>query len=371
MTRIRWFLVILFAVTITVEVSAQVVPPPVPVIMAPVILPNGIDLQYKGRRLKVGAFIPTGGYTSAVLPFVPTGQTIAPGQPIQIIQPYPPFPAQPYFPGYPNYYYPFYSTPFYGAADNVVTLQIINPPGLGQPRRGLALAPPLEEVDISGIDLDVEPAAKIWNNKPNGPQFAAKGKAAKKVEVAKAPPPEERKVAAKVAANAPKPAQQVAPPVAPKPQPVPLEKRQLDAGMTAFREGEYGIAALRFRQLAEADPPMTRALFLLGQAGIAVGKYQEAIQNLQQGLQRQPNWVQSGFRPKAELYGNDAKRWQQHLTRLEETNRLQPKNADYLFLLGYVAWFDGQRKDAVDYFRQARALAADPQWCDLFLQAAN
>jgi hypothetical protein len=71
------------------------------------------------------------------------------------------------------------------------------------------------------------------------------------------------------------------------------------------------------------------------------------------------------------MYAKDAERFDQQVTRLEQVQRTHPKDADYLFLLGYLAWFDGQRKAAVDYFQQSRALAADPQWADLFLKAAK
>ena len=56
---------------------------------------------------------------------------------------------------------------------------------------------------------------------------------------------------------------------------------------------------------------------------------------------------------------------------IEQTQAKNPKNADYLFLLGYVAWFEGERDRAVDYFQQSRALAAEPRWADVFLKAAK
>jgi len=39
-------------------------------------------------------------------------------------------------------------------------------------------------------------------------------------------------------------------------------------------------------------------------------------------------------------------------------------------LRAYVAWFDGRRAQAVEWFHAARPLAPDPRWIDLFLKHA-
>ena len=56
--------------------------------------------------------------------------------------------------------------------------------------------------------------------------------------------------------------------------------------------------------------------------------------------------------------------------RLEAAQQRQPKGADFLFLLGYLDWFDGHRPEAVQWFQQARPLMEQPRWVDLFLKAA-
>jgi hypothetical protein len=90
---------------------------------------------------------------------------------------------------------------------------------------------------------------------------------------------------------------------------------------------------------------------------------------LQKELARQPDWPMSGFRPRAELYG-DAEAWNAQRERLLIAQKLQPKDADFPFLLGYLSWFDGERDVALDHFQQSRALMADPRWSDLFLKGA-
>lgn len=327
MTRIRCTAALFLGLAINAEATAQFFP----VFGMPIVVQNGIDFQYSGRRLKVNGFIPTGNPYGAVLPVTPT-----------------PFGFQRVGPAYLPYGYGY---PGYGSVEQRVTVHIINPPTLVQPRRGLQ--PYIEQYDLSGIDLDIEPASKIWGKKPEQVARPAPVK-----------PAAEKKV--EVAANVVKPP---APPL-PRVEVVPEGQRLHDLGVKAFRNREYGLAMLRFRQAVTVEPPMPRALFLHGQALIAVGKYRDAAEIIQLGLQVQPLWPGSGFRPKVELYDNQNDEWNEHRKQLEDAQRLQPKNAEYLFLLGYLAWFDGQRDAAVDYFERSRTLAVDPGWNDAFLKVA-
>lgn len=332
MTRIRCTLALLFGLCFAAETPAQFIP----VFNLPTIVQPGISFQLGGRRLRIDGTIPTGDPYTVIIPVTPTPQgfrQVGPG------------------------FVPYGYAPIYGAIDQRVTVQIINPPGLS-PRAGFK-----KVYDVSGIDLDVEPASKIWG--PKKGELVQAPKDAKKVELAKVMPPEEKKP--KVAADLPKPP---APPL-PKVEMVPEGRRLNNLGVTAFRNGEYGLAILRFRQAVDVEPPEPRAVFLRGQASIAVGKYKDAVEAIQRGLQITPDWPLSDFRPKVELYDNDLEAWKEHRKQLEDTQRLDPKNADYLFLLGYLAWFDGEREVAADYFRQSRALAVDPRWCDAFLKAAK
>jgi uncharacterized protein HemY len=148
-------------------------------------------------------------------------------------------------------------------------------------------------------------------------------------------------------------------------------ERFLDLGVAAFKNGEYGLAIRWFREASEADRAPPRAVFYLGQAYLAVGKYREAASVIRDGLDAQNRWPAHAFKPKAELYDNDVLEFKLHREHLEQAQKAAPKNADYLFLLGYWCWFDGQRDAAVDFFQQARVLAADPEAPDLFLRAAK
>jgi hypothetical protein len=338
MTRTRYALAVLAIILATTEVSAQFLPPPI--VGLPVVVPDGIEFRFKSGGLRVRGFIPTGTATTAVLPVLPGG-----APPGMILPPtYFPSPFGPYVSSYPF--------PPLGIVERRITIQTMNPPNLPL-RQGLPRFP-----DVSGIDLDVEPASKIWGDPP----AVAKAKAPKNGEVAKVAPPEKK---IEVAANPAKP------PPAPPPPKVDRRsagERMLDLGVEAFKNREYGIAMLRFRQAADADPTPKRAVFYLGQAYLAVGKYHEAAAVIQQGVENQKTWPASAFRPTLDLYG-DAADLGFHRKQLEDLHKLQPKDAEVIFLLGYLAWFDGQRDAAIAYFEQARPLAANPTAANLFLRA--
>jgi Tfp pilus assembly protein PilF len=342
MTRTRWIFAVLLGFTLTSEASAQFIP----IIGVPIVQQGGIEFHFGGRHLRINGFIPAGGPYAAIVPVAPT-----------------PFGFQQVGPAFIPY-------SAYGSIDRRVTVQIINPPGLA-PRLGLK-----PTYDLSGIDLDVEPASKIWGPKPEIAK-ADKGEAGKKGEVVKAAPQDTKKVEiAKAAPSQDKKEQVAADETKAAVPPTPANvasadgQRLNDLGVAAFRKGEYGLAMLRFRQAGDAENSSPRALFLRGQACIAVGKYTEAAEIIQQGLKLQPDWPASGFKPRIELYDKQEE-WKQQRKQLEQTQAKNPKNADYLFLLGYLSWFDGQRDIAVDYFQQSRALTAEPRWANLFLKAAK
>ncbi len=335
-TRTRCTFALALGIALATNASAQFFPPPV--VGLPIAIPNGIDFRFKSGSLRVKGFIPTGGSTNLILPVIPGGA--APG----MILPATYYPYPPFFP----YAMPQYPFPLMGVVDQRYNLQILNPPGIAA-RAGYVPFP-----DVSGIDLDENPPAKIWGNKPALAKAAVPPRA-----IAKADNP-----APKVQVAA---AQAQAPPAPPKTQ----GECFLDLGVAAFKEGEYGLAIRWFRAADDAAQPPPRALFYLGQAYLAVGKYRDAAKAIRDGLDEQKRWPAFAFRPKIELYDNDVLEFNLHRDQLTDAQRANPKDADFLFLLGYWSWFDGQRDRAVDFFQQARDLAADPVAANLFLRAAK
>jgi tetratricopeptide (TPR) repeat protein len=267
---------------------------------------GGITIQYSGKGLKTGVFVPVG----------PGGVLVNP--------------------------------PVFGSVERRVFVQkvIVGPP----PR---PLAP---DYDLSGIDLDIYSPDRLY---PAGTAPAPR-KAEALLEPKKAPEMPR--------SPAPLPKPEVPAPPA-KPSAAEESQRLMELGKQAFREQEYGLAAMRFRQASELDGANARAFFLLAQAYLAVGQYRDAVQSIEEGLKLDPDWPACDFRPRLELY-TAADDWIEHRARLNEAVKRQPKDASFAFLRAYAAWFDGDRPQAVTWFLAARALSPDPRWVDLFLKHA-
>jgi hypothetical protein len=278
---------------------------------------GGIGFQYSGGRLRLGGFL----------------QSWAAGQ--------------------------YYIAPY-----AVMQRQIIVQPILQAPlERATAAVSTVPKYDLSGIDLDVESPDKLY---PPGtaPLPMPKPVPPKKKEQPKAPE--------KLPAPMPEPVKPLPEDELLKPRPIPADeaKRLLELGIRAFRAGQYGVALVRFRQASEVDPTNTRALFLMGQAHMAVGQYRDALTAIESGLRLQPDWPISDYRPRLELYGDNPDDWRELVHRLEDAVRRRPDDAAALFLRAYTLWFDGERARAAQGFMRARAHTADPRWIDLFLKHA-
>jgi hypothetical protein len=305
--------------------------------------------------------------------------------------------------GVGGYFGGFYPAPF-GFVRNTVSVQVIQPTVVVTRRRITAV----EEIDLSGVDLDRVPASAIWGDGPRREQARAEMARPREPEIVKLParmePPAKKEVVAKVEPKkrevielpgrreAPAKKDGVAkiepkkepPPRKVEPAPKPPEedlwtprtnpsdeaRRLLELGLRAFRADDYGIASLRFRQATEVDPTYNRAFILLAQAELALGNYHEGVLALQAALRLKPEFPATDFHPRVELYGGRDEAWQQHRQRLLETHKRHPRNADYLLLLGFVDWFGDRRVDSLTWFRQARPLLPDPRPADLFLKSA-
>lgn len=339
MTRIRYAMALVLGIAAAGEAPAQFVP----ILPLPAVGQGGIAFRAGGGNLRVAGFVPLGPPYPVVIPATPTPlgfRQVAPAfLPYGVTWGFPPI-----APGFPF--------PGYGVINQRITVQVINPPGLGA-RVGLREVP-----DLSGIDLDVESPDKIWGRKP------AVGVAAARIGGGEKVPEPKRPLAAA-------PAKPEAVPPPPKAEPIPDGARFAELGIAAFRRGEFGVAALRFRQAAESNPPGPRAPFLLGQAYLAIGKYREAADVLRTGLRKNPDWAASVFRPRVELYENRADLWKEHRDALLMAQMGEPKNGDYPFLLGYLAWFDGQRAEALAHFDRARLAGGDLGWHAAFLGVAK
>lgn len=307
------------------EARAQFVPGPFPVpgpVVAPglpVLVPNGIGFDYRGRRLRVSGFFNSGGYSYGILPVAG------------------------YYPGFaPVAPYPI---PTAGFVDSRVSVHMVAPTVTVAPR------PVLEApLDLSGVDLDRSPSPlHEFEGKPRlvprdvPPPIIKRDEEKPKI----VPPPlkEEKK----------------APPVE--------DVNPLAEGLKAFKEEEFGLAALRFEQAAVAAPGKAQPWFLLAQTLVAQGKFRDAVAAIARGLKMDPDFPVSDFRPREDLYKGIDAEYLRHRKMLDDATKADPDNGAFVFLQGYLEWFEGRRPEARKLFTRARTLLADPFVADRFLKA--
>jgi hypothetical protein len=220
-----------------------------------------------------------------------------------------------------------------------------------QPRPVVVLQQVRDE--LAGIDLDLQPQGP-----PPPIKKKPEPKPIPKEEVI--PPPKPPKVE-------PKPPPEPPPPVV---EPADPLERLIKQGKEAFAAQEYGSAALRFRQAIATEPKQALPYFFLAQAQFALGKYPEAVAAIRDGMRRQPNWPESSFHPRKDLYAGNELDFLAYLKRLRKVREENPDNPTFLFLLAYQLWFDHQEIEARPIFVQARPLTpeADRTFIDQFLK---
>jgi len=157
-------------------------------------------------------------------------------------------------------------------------------------------------------------------------------------------------------------------PPLPEPDPRAESARLTALGRAAFAAAEYGRAAQRFGQATRADPNDALAHFLLAQAEVALGKYDQAVEAIQAGMRLEPDWPNAPFRP-VTLYDGNVADLPEHLRRLDEALAAHPDDPVLLFLDAYQLWFDGRQDEARELFQRAAAVAPDRSFSERFLLA--
>src|SRR5262249_34284750 len=120
-------------------------------------------------------------------------------------------------------------------------------------------------------------------------------------------------------------------PPAPEAKPKKECARQLRLGRQAFAQREYAVAERCFQQAAALCPEDALAYFLLAEAQLALGKYQEAAASIDAGMRLKPNWPEAFFWPR-DLYELNGQDFDANLKRLADAIARFPDDRVLLFL---------------------------------------
>lgn len=155
------------------------------------------------------------------------------------------------------------------------------------------------------------------------------------------------------------PAKPAIPPAMPKPEVPPPgladADRLVEAGRRAFTDGQYGRARELFRRAVAINPKEPSTHYLISQAAFALSKYREAVAAIAAGMALRPDWPQTRYASR-DLYWDNPKLYDEHLTTLRQAAAAFPNDADLVFLLAHQLWFDGLKDEAQALFRKAAAM---------------
>lgn len=133
--------------------------------------------------------------------------------------------------------------------------------------------------------------------------------------------------------------------------------RHVALGDILFRKGAYGDAVREYEQAVICDPQAPVAIFALSHALFAIERYDAAAAAIEEGVKRDPRWVESPMHRPA-FYATPAQ-FRGHLRALEAWTKASPEDVGALLVLGYNYYFSDQRADARVTLR--RVLRMDPR----------
>lgn len=166
-------------------------------------------------------------------------------------------------------------------------------------------------------------------------------------------------------------------PVAPAPKlemPKPAEKlngaelarRSIEAGKTAFSNGEFGRAVELFRNAVNQNGHDPLGYFLLAEGQFSIGKYREAVASISAGMTLKGDWSSAKFDPR-KLYGKEQQLFDEHVKQLRAALVEYRDDPTLSFLLGHQLWFDGKKDEAKPYLMKAKTGPRGASPADLFL----
>lgn len=240
-----------------------------------------------------------------------------------------------YGPGYDHYYYPPYYPPFHGPyviSPLVIPSETIYGPGVMRRFMGL---------DPWGVPPAVAPVNPPVGAAVNPP---VAGGAQANPQPAPVPPPDDPPAEREPSRRSTNERAQA------------LAQTFVGYGDVHFRAQKYRDAYSRYRKAIAAAPQLADGHFRYAFALVALGRYEDAAEELKRGLALDPNWPQSGFRL-GDLYGDNQVAKNAHLESIAQAAEADRQNGDLLLLVGAYLFFDGHRDRAAPILQHAAELA--------------
>lgn len=126
----------------------------------------------------------------------------------------------------------------------------------------------------------------------------------------------------------------------------------VEYGDRHFKNGDYGKAAIRYRKARDQADDLADIHFREAFAELGIEHYADSVAAVRKGLALKPDWPQSGF-VLEELYPTpQAKR--EVFRQLNVEVEQHPNDANALFLLGMLEYFDG--REAASELRMRRVV---------------
>jgi len=129
----------------------------------------------------------------------------------------------------------------------------------------------------------------------------------------------------------------------------------LDFGDQLFAQQKFLEAYLRYQSAASAAPDLSDAYFRRGFALLALGHYDRAAEAMRRGVTLNREWSKSPFRLD-DLYADNRVAKQAHQEQLARTLEKEPENANAMFLLGVMLYFDDQQERSRPFLQKALQL---------------
>ncbi|MGY8769297.1 MAG: hypothetical protein ACKVH8_12840 [Pirellulales bacterium] len=133
-------------------------------------------------------------------------------------------------------------------------------------------------------------------------------------------------------------------------------RKFIEYGDNLFKQQRVQEALGRYKSAESAAPDLAEAHFRKAIAYLATNRSDNAISSIKRGIILDPGYVKSGFKL-TDLYQATSLAKSAMLDTLARRALDDPQNADHMFLVGVVIYFDGQENTAEKYFARAANLS--------------